>query len=58
MRYIPQKAKYAVISKTMMKGIMPNLETRIGKFRHPVPKADASIAKIDPLIVPFRTYSV
>lgn len=52
--YIPKYDIRATISKTIMNGIIPIEETRMGRLRHPVPNAEANIAKIDPLILPVR----
>ncbi len=52
--YIPKYDKRAVIIIIKMKGRIPSCETLMGKLRHPVPKAEASIAKIEPRIVPLR----
>lgn len=53
--YIPKYARAAVKRITIMNGTIPNCWTLIGKLRQPVPKAEANMAKMDPLMVPFLT---
>lgn len=43
----------AARSMIRMNGIIPSWDARIGKLRQPVPKAEASIAKMEPLMLPF-----
>ncbi len=53
--YIPKYDKAAATKIKIIKGITPSCEALIGKFKQPVPKAEASMANIDPRIVPLRT---
>lgn len=52
---MPKYDKAAAKSVVMIKGISPSWDALKGRFRHPVPSAEANIAKVDPLILPFRT---
>jgi len=45
---MPRYERKAQISVTIINGIIPSYSTRKGRFRQPVPSAEASIAKIDP----------
>lgn len=46
--YMPKYDSKAQMKIADTKGIIPNYCTRRGRFREPVPSAEASIAKIDP----------
>ena len=52
-KYIPKYDKAAAKSVVIIKGINPSWEALKGRFKHPVPSAEANIAKVDPLILPF-----